>query len=77
MGTMISSFISQQPLQQNINQLQYYSDYTSQWYLDYGFQLALNLILACIFPHVLAPVIEFCIRKWKLQNINKIKQSSL
>jgi hypothetical protein len=72
MGTIIASFISQP----NFSQLQYYSDYTSQWYLDYGFQLALNLMLACFFPHILAPIFEYGIRKWKLRNIDKIQQQS-
>jgi len=73
MGDLFVSIYPNSIIKSNLKQLWYHFDYTSQWYLDYGFQLTFNLLIAAIFPHILSPLIEYLIFKWKMYRSKNIK----
>lgn len=55
-GKIVKGCVTDPILKQNLQLLPDYYDYTSQWYLEYGYQLTMNAILTILLPHLLTPL---------------------
>jgi hypothetical protein len=66
MSDVIASFVTIEPVHSRLKSLKQYFDYSSEWYADYGFQLALNYIVLIILPYSILPLIHFISQKIKL-----------
>jgi hypothetical protein len=73
MSNIFISCIKDPTINQNLIDLQQYYDYTSQWYLDYGFQFTANFMVMILFPHLLAPFAEMALNKFKIYLASKEK----
>lgn len=64
-GNIIRACLPDPIIRQNLQSLQDYNDYNSQWYLEYGFQLAMNALVGMLLPHLLAVPFELVLFHFK------------
>lgn len=57
--SIISYFINSSYLQENLDKLKEYNDFTSDWYMDIGYQILITWIVTIVHPCLIMPFINY------------------
>lgn len=66
--SLISYFINSSYLQENLDKLKEYNDFTPDWYMDIGYQILITWIVTIVHPCLIMPFVNYldeCLKTWK------------
>ena len=57
--SLISYFINSSYLQDNLDKLKEYTDFTPDWYMDIGYQILITWIVTIVHPCLIMPFVNY------------------